>query len=271
MPENVQTKLQKCRVALQGMPIKKSGRNNHLKADYFELGDFLPVINKLFLEHGLCGAVSFDKEIATLTVSNLEEPADTITFTTPMSTAKLANCHEVQNLGAVQTYLRRYLYVNALEIVESDALDSSIGKPETKRQEKQPTAEQVAKAENPGDLSKQLLAIAKSMPFDTADVTDMFKTLGIKKFAELPVSEQQLHLDDMNVRVQCFHEMLNAFEADAPVGEEPDKAKLVDQVMEYLGQRSEKNEKRPLRCSAAVWTKWANELKETLFNERSKQ
>jgi hypothetical protein len=31
----------------------------------------------------------------------------------------------VQNLGAVQTYIRRYLWVAALEIVEHDALDSS--------------------------------------------------------------------------------------------------------------------------------------------------
>jgi hypothetical protein len=42
-----------------------------------------------------------------------------------MSSAALKGCHEVQNLGAVQTYLRRYLWVAALEIVEHDALDSS--------------------------------------------------------------------------------------------------------------------------------------------------
>jgi hypothetical protein len=31
----------------------------------------------------------------------------------------------VQNLGAVQTYLRRYLWTNAFEIVEHDAIDSA--------------------------------------------------------------------------------------------------------------------------------------------------
>jgi hypothetical protein len=45
-----------------------------------------------------------------------------------MSTAALKGCHEVQNLGAVQTYLRRYLWVAALEIVEHDALDATTGK-----------------------------------------------------------------------------------------------------------------------------------------------
>jgi hypothetical protein len=33
----------------------------------------------------------------------------------------------VQNIGAVETYQRRYLWVTAMEIVEHDALDSSEG------------------------------------------------------------------------------------------------------------------------------------------------
>ena len=62
-----------------------------------------------------------------------------------MSSAALKGCHEVQNLGAVQTYLRRYLWVTAMEIVEHDALDSSeplkpeAKKPEVKTVAKQPT------------------------------------------------------------------------------------------------------------------------------------
>jgi hypothetical protein len=44
-----------------------------------------------------------------------------------MGSAALKGCHEVQNIGAVETYQRRYLWVTALEIVEHDALDSSEG------------------------------------------------------------------------------------------------------------------------------------------------
>jgi hypothetical protein len=50
-----------------------------------------------------------------------------VTFTSPMSSAALKGCHDVQNLGAVQTYLRRYLWTNAFEIVEHDALDATTG------------------------------------------------------------------------------------------------------------------------------------------------
>jgi hypothetical protein len=42
-----------------------------------------------------------------------------------MAEANLKGCHPIQNLGAVETYTRRYLWVTAMEIVEHDALDSS--------------------------------------------------------------------------------------------------------------------------------------------------
>ena len=61
-----------------------------------------------------------------MTLTDLEDGSQFV-ITSPMSTAKLKACHEVQNLGAVQTYLRRYLWVVALEIVEHDAIDSSAG------------------------------------------------------------------------------------------------------------------------------------------------
>jgi hypothetical protein len=42
-----------------------------------------------------------------------------------MADANLKGCHPIQNLGAVISYIRRYLYVSALEICEHDAIDSS--------------------------------------------------------------------------------------------------------------------------------------------------
>jgi len=72
----------------------------------------------------LCGVVSFDKELATLTITDTEDSTE-IKLTSPMAEANLKGCHPIQNLGAVETYTRRYLWVSAMEIVEHDALDSS--------------------------------------------------------------------------------------------------------------------------------------------------
>ena len=103
--------------------VKKSGKNNFAKYGYFELADFLPEINALAKELGFVCLVSFDAEKATMTIKDSTADGEII-FTSPMSTAELKGCHAVQNLGAVQTYLRRYLYQTAFEIVEAEQLDA---------------------------------------------------------------------------------------------------------------------------------------------------
>lgn len=125
---NVYQKLQAVRVELQKMNLKKSGVNKFSNYKYYELSDFLPVINALFLENGLFSNVSFSSEYATLKIINTEKPDEVIEFISPIAESNLKGAQPVQNLGSTQTYLRRYLYMNALEIVESDVVDSIQGK-----------------------------------------------------------------------------------------------------------------------------------------------
>jgi hypothetical protein len=123
---SVYKKLQDARIKLQNTALKKSGHNKFAGYYYFELGDFLPAIQRICDEIGLCGLVSFNHEMAFLQIVDTED-GSSVMFTSPMSSAALKGCHDVQNLGAVQTYLRRYLWVNAFEIVEHDALDAVMG------------------------------------------------------------------------------------------------------------------------------------------------
>lgn len=120
----VHRKLMQARLALQNASLKKSGKNTYAGYTYFELGDFIPTINEIFFDVGLCGVVSYDSEIASLTITDTEDGTNII-ITSPMADANLKGCHPIQNLGAVETYTRRYLWVTAMEIVEHDALDSS--------------------------------------------------------------------------------------------------------------------------------------------------
>lgn len=123
---NVYKKLQTARIKLQQTELKKSGKNKFAGYEYFELGDFLPAIQRICDEVGLCGVVSYDEANAHLTIYDTDGDG-TVVFSSPMSSAELKGCHAVQNLGAVQTYLRRYLWTNAFEIVEHDALDAVTG------------------------------------------------------------------------------------------------------------------------------------------------
>jgi len=124
---NVYKKLNAARTTLQGWDLTKSGHNKFAGYKYFELGDFLPAINTIFDAVGLCGVVSFTADLATLTIADIEDGSQVV-ITSPMGTAALKGCHEVQNIGAVETYQRRYLWVTAMEIVEHDALDATNGK-----------------------------------------------------------------------------------------------------------------------------------------------
>jgi hypothetical protein len=122
---NVYQKLNDARHKFHSTELKKSGHNKFAGYKYFELGDFIVPALSIFDEVGLTSIISFGKESADMRIINTDKPEEMIVIESPMSEANLKGCHPVQNLGAVQTYIRRYLWVAALEIVEHDALDSS--------------------------------------------------------------------------------------------------------------------------------------------------
>jgi hypothetical protein len=124
---NVYQKLNVAREAFHQTKLVKTGHNKFAGYKYFELGDFIIPALEIFKRNGLTSVISFGADLAEMKIVNNTD-GDTIVITSPMSTAALKGCHEVQNLGAVQTYLRRYLWVAALEIVEHDAIDSAPAK-----------------------------------------------------------------------------------------------------------------------------------------------
>ena len=119
---SIYAKLQAARLQLVNSGIKKTGHNKHGGWFYYELGDFIPTIHKLFDAVGLCGVVRFG-EIATLTIYDTESDGH-IVFSTPIVYAEAAKGQPIQLLGSTHTYIRRYLWLLAMEIVEADAIDS---------------------------------------------------------------------------------------------------------------------------------------------------
>ena len=127
-------KLNQARLEFQSMGVKKSGKNSYAGYTYYELSDIIPAINKLAEKLKFCCVINFTNDLAKLDFCDLEKD-EKITFSSPMSSASLKGCHEVQNLGAVETYIKRYLYQNCFEIVEGDALDSTMNPADEKKTE----------------------------------------------------------------------------------------------------------------------------------------
>jgi hypothetical protein len=138
----VYKKLTAARAQLSLVEMKKSGENTFGQGfKYFELGDFVPHIHKIFNEIGLCGVFSFEGDNVTLTIHDTEGTGS-IAFVSPAAHAQNPRGQAIQNLGATHTYLRRYLWLMAMEITEHDMVDSAnqsdkqIEKPVTKAVEK---------------------------------------------------------------------------------------------------------------------------------------
>ena len=166
--------VQKCRYELSKMKLEKSGLNKHLNFKYFELADFVPAAIQLFYENGLCPIFSivYDSNGVETAVLKIVKGAEQITFSTP--TDAPTNMQGIQALGAKITYLRRYLYMMALDIVENDIVDATLD--ETTRNA---PAEKKMATERQIEMIKNL--------YDTQNITKMLEFYQINDLSELDI------------------------------------------------------------------------------------
>ena len=168
---NIHQKLQQARVDLQDMKLKKTGENKYSNYTYYELSDFLPAINaicnklKLFTKFNIF--VNKGKEIAVLEVRDIDKPEETISFTSETKDVEIGKkkdgsggAEPIQNLGGKTTYMRRYLYMIAFEIVESDLVEKINKELEDQELDAEDKAK-IANAPTPKKLIKICSALKK--------------------------------------------------------------------------------------------------------------
>ena len=158
---NLNQSIIKIRVDLQNSTIKKSGKNKHAGFSYYELSDFLPKLNELMLENGINDIVSINNELASITlVKDAERETYSIPFImfdTPLANSGKKMMQDIQYLGALNTYLKRYLYLNAFGITDGEVIDS------LPQPEKQPKKEQYSSLGNKTEEQAQKEAITKGL------------------------------------------------------------------------------------------------------------
>lgn len=157
---NVYQKLILARKQFLENGVEKSGKNIHLEYKYFSLEDIVPVATKIFEQVGLVSVISFTNEVATLTLYNCDKPEENIVFTSPMreipaiiNKSGQAVSNPIQLLGSAQTYLRRYLYLTCLDIVEYDDIEENAGN-EIKKPKAQATPKKPVELEKNPQVSK---------------------------------------------------------------------------------------------------------------------
>lgn len=136
---NIFKKLAEARVLIRGMMGTKSGFNKYANYRYFELEDIIPPMLKVFNLVGLIGieghedaqihpenGIQLKPEFYTLKIYNTDNLNDKpIIFTKKYADAATKGQLPIQAIGSESTYMRRYLWLDALEIVENDATDAT--------------------------------------------------------------------------------------------------------------------------------------------------
>lgn len=136
---NIYEKLNEMRLDWLKMDVKKSGKNMYAKFTYFELADIVPVVALLAKKYNVTPLVTFTEDMATMTLYDNDvmhivnvgsDEMTRIEITSPMAhmTEMGQGGNPMQAIGGMQTYQRRYLYFNLLNIVESDEFDAMMGK-----------------------------------------------------------------------------------------------------------------------------------------------
>lgn len=197
-PMNVYQKLIKARAQFLNEGVEKSGKNMNIGFKYFELTDIVPSVTKIFEEIGLISIVNFSNDTAIMTVINCDNPDEAVGFSAPfnqiapiISNAGKAVTNEMQALGSSITYMRRYLYMIAMDIVENDEIEPQIkneapaaapkSAPATPEQRQEVKQELTAPAENASELQiKGLKKVLKSLKEKDPSKEEMIAKIAVE-------------------------------------------------------------------------------------------
>ena len=132
---NVYGKLIEARKRFLEAGIKKTGVNRYAEYKYFTLDEIIPVKQEIFRDLGLADVISFGDAWAILRVVNVNNPTEFIEFMSQLAPDESMIKNPIQKVGAIQTYVRRYLYLLALDIIESDGIEATAEKPDPENAE----------------------------------------------------------------------------------------------------------------------------------------
>ena len=229
-PGNVYQKLIQARLTFMEGGVEKTGKNMFMSFMYFELEDIVPRATKIFNDIGLLPVVKFEDGQAKMDVINTDNPDEVVTFTAPFDKIEpiISNnkgtkaTNSMQALGASITYMRRYLYMIALDICEADEIDGHLGEesapktvaakpvqkkiPVTPQQREQVKEHLTAPAEKASALQiKGLKSVLKKLREADPSKEDLILKLGVQTKSFTDISKA-----DCEAVIKRVNEMLGA-------------------------------------------------------------
>ena len=125
---NIYEKLLNARYDLSKIDFKKSGYNEFKNFRYFELSDFMPYITEAEKRYRILSL--YENKTSVLRLIDIDDNTNSLLFSFDMADANVQGGTPIQQKGAEQTYARRYLYMAAYNICESDEIDANAMQPQ---------------------------------------------------------------------------------------------------------------------------------------------
>lgn len=173
---NIYQKLAKARLDFLKKHIQKSGVNSHAEFEYFELSDIVPIGTEILNDNKLLFVTTFPNGVPTGTLYDMESE-QTIVFNCDKVEGDIEGIKggkmmiSIQSEGAKQTYHRRYLWLQMLDIVLQDEIDGKdFSKDKTEPAQKKPVTE-----EQRAEIKKELTD--SSAPADELQIDQLKKAL----------------------------------------------------------------------------------------------
>ena len=199
----------KIRVKLQSSNLKKSGKNDFARFEYFELADFLPKLNELMEEENINDIFTIDENVAKLTLIKREERQEYTLpfyrFETPLNFKKDKNgnfmkdsngnylevksMQDIQYLGTLNTYYKRYLYLNAFGITDGEVIDRMNNEDLGRNQD----VKKLTKLVNEAQLEKLKKLSEDAIKF-------ILKDANVEKLEELEFNEASTYIKSAEMR-----------------------------------------------------------------------
>ena len=236
--------------------LKKSGENSYAHYNYFQLDDFIPQIidtcakkQELFIDFKIdkekvalpnkitttntddnklvtIQEENFDyREYAYLTVIDLSSGVSKI-YKKETKEATVSGATAIQNLGAKSTYMKRYLYIDLLELAEDDQVEASnnnITAPKV-------TTTTTPKVETKKVETKKSVTTEAAKPIETTPIGNELMSLATKDEVTKFIIENKLE-------AKVIVEIAKKLGYDSPVElRENDKEAVLAAIKEKVGK-----------------------------------
>jgi hypothetical protein len=186
-------KILKAKLMFLNKNIKQTGKS--FKHNYFSLSDIIPPTLEICKELNIVPIFKMDKEVATLRIQDLET-VNYIEFTSPNIPIDGKNFDDcIKNTGKQETYQRRYLYLQFLDIVEHDYVESEVGKPVKEDKKDVKKNKTVERRYTSPKMPKQ----EEHIVYENMNKTDLTKKIGKITFDKHGKTEKQELLKEIDL------------------------------------------------------------------------